>query len=324
MSQPPTLLQELSAELGIGVRDLTRIIMSGPRRYKVYEIAKRSGGTRVIAQPARDLKILQRYLLDTKLAKLPVHSAATGYVHGRNIAQNAQMHVDNEFVLKLDFENFFPSIKVADWVKIAKKSVLKFSPQDLAICNFIMFWGANSPEPRCLSIGAPTSPALSNIVMFRLDEQLAEAAVKFGVTYSRYADDITASGETVEAVLRFEKFARSLIARTKSPRLIFNEGKRGLYGKGQRRMVTGLVITPDKRVSIGRDRKRIISAMLHKVAIGVSDPVNLGKVKGLLGFCLATEPSFVSRMRSKYGNRVIDEVLRAEVPKRRPPQAGNG
>lgn len=292
------------------------IITSAPRRYKIYEIPKRNGGTRVIAQPARDLKILQRYLLDTKLHQFPVHPAATAYVQRKNIAFNASLHTESSFILKLDFQNFFPSIKVDDWEMIARKSTLNFSRRDLAICNLIMFWGAGSPEPRCLSIGAPTSPALSNIVMFRIDERLNEAASNFDVTYTRYADDITVSGDDRDSILRFENFARALIEKTRSPTLIFNDEKRGLYGKGQRRMVTGLLITPDQRVSIGRERKRLISVMLHKVTLGAADAEHVGRLKGLLGFCLATEPSFVSVMRAKYGNRVVDQVLRAEVPKR--------
>src|SRR5204863_7093036 len=68
-----------------------------------------------IAQPSRELKLLQRYLLGTKLASFQIHSAATGYVPNRNILHNAQAHQHHRIILKLDFENFFPSIRVADW-----------------------------------------------------------------------------------------------------------------------------------------------------------------------------------------------------------------
>jgi RNA-directed DNA polymerase len=115
---------------------------------------------------------------------------------------------------------------------------------------------------------------------------------------------------------RFEAIARATVGRLRSPQLIFNEEKRGIYTKGQRRMVTGLIITPTATISIGRTRKRSISAMLHKVKTGESDPVKTGKLKGLLGFCLATEPDFVTRMRQKYGYDVVDHVLRFAVPPR--------
>ncbi|MEI2733440.1 MAG: reverse transcriptase domain-containing protein [Rhodoblastus sp.] len=129
------LLQKLSADLAIAMSDLVRIVATAPRRYKVYEIPKRTGGTRIIAQPARDLKILQRYLHDTLLKKLPVHSDAMGYVEGRSIAHNARRHVDSAVILKLDFKDFFPSIMVADWERVAKKAALELSPADLRVCS---------------------------------------------------------------------------------------------------------------------------------------------------------------------------------------------
>ncbi len=86
--------------------------------------------------------------------------------------------------------------------------------------------------------------------------------------YTRYADDITVSGKNVEDVLRFEASFMRTIKATKSPVLASNDEKRGIYLKGQRRMVTGLIVTPTNEISIGRERKRLISVMLHKVLIG--------------------------------------------------------
>jgi hypothetical protein len=79
-------------------------------------------------------------------------------------------------------------------------------------------------------------------------------------------------------------------------------------------MVTGLKITPVGAVSIGRERKRLISVKLHKVALGEDDLKHLNYLKGMLGFCLANEPEFVSRLRVKYGNDVVDRVLRFTPP----------
>src|SRR5258708_32226067 len=106
------LLRELSIELGLGSNDLLRIIATAPARYKVFQIPKRRGGMRTIAQPSRELKAIQRFILDKILSKLPVHPAAAAYVTGRNIAENAIAHVKSRVVLKLDFSDFFPSITV--------------------------------------------------------------------------------------------------------------------------------------------------------------------------------------------------------------------
>ncbi|QRM27900.1 retron St85 family RNA-directed DNA polymerase [Microvirga sp. VF16] len=311
------LLEELAINLGLGTAEIETIVETAPARYKVYDIPKRSGGTRTIAQPSRELKALQRYILSTKLVKFPVHKSAMAYLPGKNIARNAEEHLNGNILLKLDFENFFPSILVKDWESFAKKHPVQVIPvEDIKLYSKILFWGQRSRTPRCLSIGAPTSPMLSNLLLFTLDEQLDEAARKCSVNYTRYADDITVSGSTVEQVTAFEKLARKIVKSLRSPRLIFNEEKRGLYTRGQRRMVTGLIITPNGTLSIGRERKRTISAMLHKALLGELDLESTGHLKGLLGFSLANEPLFVNRMREKYGDAIVDRVLRLKLPER--------
>lgn len=312
------LLHDLSVKFGLGAHDLLRIIVSAPARYKVFQIPKRRGGMRTIAQPSRELKAIQRFVLQTTLSRRPVHSAATGYIEGKNIRENARLHLESRVILKLDFKDFFPSIRVTDWQRYARSSDMDLDRDEIFLYSHVLFWGQKSSTPKCLSIGAPTSPALSNILLFDLDSLLSAAATKAGVVYSRYADDITASGGTVEAVRKFEVAARSIVRRTKSPKLMFNEEKRGLYTMGERRMVTGLILTPTQRVSIGRERKRIISAMLHKLVLDQSGAEDMARLKGLLGFCIANEPEFISRMRIKYGSEAIDQILRYTIPRRLP------
>jgi RNA-directed DNA polymerase len=52
-----------------------------------------------------------------------------------------------------------------------------------------------------------------------------------------------------------------------------------------------------------------MSVMLHKVLISALDAKQMGYLKGMVGFCLANEPEFITRMRRKYGNDTIDRVL---------------
>jgi hypothetical protein len=312
-----SLIHELVVHFRIGPTDLLRIINTAPRRYKQYTIPKRRGGVRVIAQPSRELKAIQRYVLDSKLATFPVHDAATGYVKGQNILENALRHQHNRVILKLDFTDFFPSIKTRDWdvlLSYSKNPVVLKS--DSIVYKHILFWGQGSANPQCLSIGAPTSPMLSNIVMFRLDTRFSAIAARMNVIYTRYADDITVSGQRVEDVLRFERSLITSIQNTRSPSLTMNNEKRGLYLKGQRRMVTGLIVTPSGEISIGRERKRLISVMLHKIIVSTLNSRQMSYLKGMLGFCLATEPEFISRMRRKYGNDVVDRVLAFTPPPR--------
>ena len=165
-----SLIHELVVHLRISPSDLLQIISTAPARYKQYTIPKRRGGVRVIAQPSREVKAIQRYILAAKLSTLPVHAAATGYIKGQNILQNAEHHRHSRVILKLDFIDFFPSIKVRDWdilLRVFKTPIILQS--DSSFYKNILFWGQGSKTPRCLAIGAPTSPALSNIMLFRMD-----------------------------------------------------------------------------------------------------------------------------------------------------------
>jgi RNA-directed DNA polymerase len=305
------LLQELSAELGIGFTDLLRIISSGPARYKVYQIPKRRGGMRTIAQPSRDLKFVQRYLLDNKLGIFSVHPNALGYVKGKNIADNAKIHKDSRIILKLDFINFFPSLKVEDWEIIARNKWI--IDVDIYLYNRILFWGNGSYEPKCLSIGAPTSQMLSNIIMYETDKVLSAAALRMKVIYTRYADDITASSYSRQSLMEFEGFTRRYLDDMVSPRLNINDAKRGMFGPSLKRMVIGLVITPTANISIGRERKRRISAMLHKVTLGGLEAKSMLELRGLLSFAKSVEPRFIASMRKKYGNETLIMVFATKV-----------
>jgi retron-type reverse transcriptase len=313
-----SLLKELTIVLGLPRPELERIIITAPRRYKTYHIRKRNGGWRQIAHPSKELKTIQRFFLEHYLEKYPVHEAAMAYAKGRNIRANAEFHMMENVFLKLDFITFFPSIKASDWKKFLALTDVKAieDTEDVELSTNILFWGAGSDKPTCLSIGAPTSPMISNILLFPLDMALAGLAVEHGVRYTRYADDITISGPTIDSVLAFERIVKQQVKDLKHPKLKFNRAKRGLYTRGQRRMVTGLVVTPDARVSLGRQRKRLISSLLHRSSLGQLELERRGVLKGLLGFAITNEPGFITRLRRKYGDRAVDDALRFYVPPR--------
>ena len=105
----PSILEQMCHDLMLPRSTVEHLMQSAPHRYKVYDIPKRSGhGMRTIAQPAREVKRLQYWVLANCLADVPVHEAATAYREGLNTRSNAEVHVRNPYLLKLDFRNFFP------------------------------------------------------------------------------------------------------------------------------------------------------------------------------------------------------------------------
>lgn len=313
-----TLRSELSFALSMGQYELARIIATAPARYKVYPIAKRSGGPpRIIAQPAKELKEVQHVVLERVLSRFPVHDCAMAYVKNRNIRDNASRHVGAKYLMKLDFSNFFNTITVRDFRSFIKhQHIADITSDDTKDLERIIFWSGekNSSVPRKLSIGAPSSPTVSNILLYGLDVIAAEKARDIGVVYTRYADDIVVSGDDRQKLNEFETHFRKSMKELRHPKLQMNESKRGIYGPGQRHFVTGLVVTPAGEISLGRARKREISALLHKSKLGELDGDLQAYLKGMLGFAAANEPTLLTRMREKYGGDVLDAAMRYVVP----------
>lgn len=308
-----TLLELLNVETGASEETLSRIIRTAPKRYKVYQIPKRSGGTRTIAHPAKELKLIQRIILRNILDKIPVSNIATAYVKDRGIAYNAKMHLRQSWILKLDFTEFFHSIVPTDWDRIVRTTNdLKIFSKESDSFHRVLFWGAGGREPRCLSIGAPTSPSVSNLICRKMDDWMDEHAKKFDVVVSRYADDITISGDSSAKLLRFERHFVSALESNKGLQLRLNREKRGIYGPGEKKLVTGLVITPDQKLSIGRDRKREISSLVHRYTLGQSDNNTVIRTKGLLAFAVSVEPDFFASLQVKYGTDVISRLMKEE------------
>lgn len=307
------LLEDIAEHFGVGSEDIRKFIFAAPARYKVFSIAKRHGGRRTIAQPSAALKMIQRFVIDTQLGGFPVHEASAAYVTGRSIADNAAAHRNGRHILKLDFENFFNSLIVRDWRRLVDLSPDHgFDRADLMHLERILFWGDGSFLPTRLSVGAPSSPTLSNMIMYRFDAAFSEQARNLGAVYTRYADDITVSASDRADCLKLERVAAATLKAQRYSSLRFKADKRGLYGPGQRRMVTGLIVTPSKQVSIGRDRKRLISTLVHHASLGRLDVVKMLELKGLLGFVKGSEPRFLTTLEAKYGAEVISNIMKFE------------
>ncbi len=84
-------------------------------------------------------------------------------------------------------------------------------------------------------------------------------------------------------------------------------------GRGDRRMVTGLIITPDGKISIGRERKRHIRSSFKHLSININDDENLMWCKGMISFILSAEPSFIKSLYKSYGEEFIRSVARAPI-----------
>jgi len=300
------LVEIMGAELHLDEKYLFTLAKSASHRYKTYQVPKRSGGSRTIHHPAKELKAVQRWLLKRIISLLPVHEAATAYREGRNILHNAQVHANSAFVLRIDFRDFFPSLTANDLAKHLERNrglLEEWEPADTEIfCKFVCLDG-------CLTIGAVTSPALSNTLCYFLDSAILQYCQPRGVRFTRYADDLCFSTSEPRVLKEVEKKTAVILKEIEYPsRLVINEKKTCHFSRKRRRVVTGLVLTPDGRVTIGRDLKRKLRTMIY--CYEKLGPGERKYLSGMLGHCKAIEPDFINSLIHKFD---LDTVQRARA-----------
>ncbi len=239
--------------------------------YHRFEINKKTGGVRCISAPKAALARAQRWVLDHILSKLEVEPEAHGFVPGRSIVSNAAPHAGRAVVVNLDLKDFFPGITFrrvkglfqalgySEHVATVLGLLCTEPPRVKAEVDGKVYHVALGE--RVLPQGACTSPAITNALCRRLDRRLSGLAARHGYTYTRYADDLTFSGDNGRAVGRVLRSVRSILQAegfTEHPR------KTKVMRRARRQEVTG--VTVNARPTVSRKEVRRLRAILHNAA----------------------------------------------------------
>ncbi|MEG1585099.1 MAG: reverse transcriptase family protein, partial [Anaerovorax sp.] len=204
--------------------------------YTEVSIPKKNGETRRLHVPGYRLKYLQRYLLSFfSYGQISQHAFA--YIKGTSLLHHAKKHKNSPMLVKLDIENFFDSIsfgQVFYAIHQALSHCPQVSPNHTALSyHFTQFCTLEGSLPQ----GAPTSPMLSNLVFFHIDEALSAYCKARNITYTRYCDDLIFSGDFHPAGLI--GFARRLLLKNG---FTLHEKKTVIAGKGRQQKVTGILV----------------------------------------------------------------------------------
>ena len=231
-----------------------------PNRYKTFHIKKKSGGLREINAPCYQLGVLL-YILNMVFKAVYTPSESTmGFTEERSVVTNAQIHIGHHYVFNIDLENFFPSIPQARvWARI-QLPPFNF-PKEVANVVAGLCCHTNSDMTRnVLPQGAATSPLLTNAICDTLDRRMRGVAKRFGLHYSRYADDMTFS--SMHNVYQEGSDFRNEIKRLiEEQGFKMNEKKTRLLRDGDRQEVTGLTV--NQRVNVTRKYVHDIRWILH-------------------------------------------------------------
>src|SRR5215470_11676141 len=271
--------------------------------YHRWWVPKRDGSQRLISAPKPELKAVQRWITREITEHLPVHGAAHGFLTGRSIVTNAQIHAGARIVVKLDIRGFYPTVTMR-----RVKGLLRRAGLGEQVATLMALLATESPReevvthgrthyvaigPRSLPQGAPTSPSITNALCLRLDCRLSGLARKLGCRYTRYADDLTFSWHgrdksDVGALLR----AVRMIVRAEGFEI--HTAKTRVMRKGARQKVTGLVVNAVREgvppVRVPRKTVRQLRAAIKNRELGrPGKGESLEHLKGMAAFVMMTD-----------------------------------
>ena len=263
----------LGLMLGVSPKLVQQIAWRPERHYRSFELPKRSGGVRQIKSPRVFLKVIQQFLADYVLAGLPISNAVFSYRAGASIQDNARRHIGSNYVANIDIRDFFGSIKKDRVMAILTDNGMPGMAAALV--------GELVTLDDALPQGAPTSPSLSNAFLRPFDDSMGAECHRQGLSYSRYADDITVSGGDKKAIDNTLRMAKSQLAENYS--LHLNEDKTRITSRHGQQRVTGLVV--NSRAVPPRTFRRKVRAAFHNAKKqGNPDEKCLRRLAGYLSY----------------------------------------
>ncbi len=307
-------MQLLESQLQLSESKIRRYLKSAPKKYKTYFIPKRSSGRRLIAHPAKELKLYQRIVALEFEKIFTLHPSAMAYRKGLSIKDNAEKHKNHKFLLKMDFSDFFNSISAELFFEVLSPQLVEISDDDKDLISKIIFWN-RSKKPNgklILSVGAPSSPLVSNALMYLFDESVSQWCDEYGVIYTRYADDLAFSTNKPNTLIKIPELIRKVLVDKYNGTIRVNEGKTVFSSKKHNRHITGITLTNEGNISIGRNRKRYIKSLIHKYSIEQLELDDIFYLQGIFSFACSVEPDFKQRMIKKYSNELILKMTRVQ------------
>lgn len=255
----------LSGLVGYKKNYLKRATLYTKFFYREFEILKKNGKKRRISEPLPSLKEIQHWILNNILYRINVSKYAKAYIPKINIKQNLIFHKGQAKVFTLDIENFFPSIKQNSIEEIFKT----FGYSKLISSLLAKLCCLNYSLPQ----GAPTSPYLSNIYLKPFDDIISDYCKNNQIRYTRYADDLTFSGEFDEnELLNLIKIKLSNL------NLVINDKKTRLMTPNTKQTVTGIVVNEKLQVDFEK-RNKIRQSVYYIKKFGLENHMSRVKIK---------------------------------------------
>ncbi|EOD2835257.1 retron St85 family RNA-directed DNA polymerase [Raoultella ornithinolytica] len=283
-------VDDLSQSLRLPKEVISKFSFNNDRYYHRIEMEKKSGGIRHIESPLKELKAIQRWVLRYILDKLSPSSYAKGFVRKKSILDNAKPHEGNQYVLNLDLKDFFTTVQASHVYTLFK---------NIGYNNNIAFILTSfCTKSGYLPQGAPTSPALSNLVCLRLDHRISTYCKKRALTYTRYADDLCISGNKILILQKASYLIKDIIC---DEGFTINAKKEKFLGPKVRREVTGLTVTP--KITISKKNYCLYRKRIYDL-VRTGTPNKHEIIKGILSFVRSIDKDKGKKLSVFYQNQI--------------------
>jgi hypothetical protein len=312
----PALLsfEHICEVMDINANTLAAMCHSQESFYSTFYISKRSGGVRRIDAPLPTMYSVQKFILDNLVKNLEYcKESSTAYSEGCSIKEHVTKHINQEFLLKIDLKNFFPSITIDRVYKLFYEAGYKSEIASI-IANLLTLHGT-------LPQGAPSSPFISNVLAYKMDIKIKQYCNENNLIYTRYADDLVMSGKNISSNIQAQ--LEKIIEKSG---FNVNRKKVKLYDpENPVRHLTGLVINKSK-IRIPKSTRRKIRQLFFYVekylyldlglesvknngnkSVCFPDPIVLERLVGYLNFWIWIEPE------SSYANETLEKINKVKV-----------
>lgn len=281
------VLDSLEQDLGFSAKTLYGLSNNLDKHYRNTFIPKHDGSKRKLSIPDLILKRVQRSIADNILADYPISHYAMAYTKGSSVQKNASLHIGKQKILKLDIDGFFDHltyVRVKDCV-FCKEN---YSEPIRILLTMLCYYKESLPQ------GAPTSPAITNIIMYDFDEKIGKYCEENNISYTRYCDDMTFSGD-------FDEKAVIFVVKDELRKLglFLKSRKTAVIPNTKRQTVTGIVV--NEKIGLTKEYKNKIRQEIYYIKkYGIDEHLSkigepnkqhyLNSLKGRVAFVLQTIP----------------------------------
>lgn len=276
------------------------------RFYKEFSIPKKNGKLRAIAQPNKNLKVLQHWILVQILEKLKVSESCKGFEKKSSTLDNVIPHKEANTIMILDLKDFFTSVNAVQVYSIFK-SIGYNNLIATVLTNCCTFNGY-------LPQGSPCSPKLANLTAMKLDLRIQGFVRKRAINFTRYADDLSFSGRSPSKITKIKPLIKYII---ENEGFELNNAKTRIAGISRQKKITGIVISEFK-IGIGKQKfKQIRSKIYHLILPNEQNNTKLvSEVRGWLSYLNSVDKSalqkaknYILDLSTQYPNTIIKQLL---------------